>query len=127
METHFKPSGWPTVVPRLLTSDVGGLVEFLRATFGARGEVMPGRPAEMWIGDAVVLVSDGGGVREASPTFLYVYVEDADETFALALVAGAAAVEAPADMPWGDRRATVKDGWGNTWQLATHRAAKLAS
>ena len=27
----------------------------------------------------------------------------------------------PADMPYGDRRATVRDPWGNVWQIATHR------
>jgi len=25
------------------------------------------------------------------------------------------------DTPYGDRRATVKDRWGNTWQIATYR------
>ncbi|MCA3871704.1 MAG: VOC family protein, partial [Burkholderia sp.] len=29
--------------------------------------------------------------------------------------------EAPADMPYGDRRAMVKDAWGNVWQIATHQ------
>jgi uncharacterized glyoxalase superfamily protein PhnB len=31
----------------------------------------------------------------------------------------AVSVEAPADMPYGDRRATVRDEWENTWQIAT--------
>jgi len=30
-----------------------------------------------------------------------------------------AATGAPADMPYGDRRAMVRDEWGNTWQIAT--------
>jgi PhnB protein len=34
----------------------------------------------MTIGDSVVMISDGGGPREAMPAFLYVYVENADET-----------------------------------------------
>lgn len=121
MNAPFKPAGWPDVVPRLLTMDVDGLVAFLRATFDARGEVVPGRPVEMWIGDAVVLVSDGGGVREPSPTFLYVYVDDTDESYRRACAAGATTIDAPADMPYGDRRATLKDLWGNTWQIATYR------
>ena len=121
MKAAFKPDGWPSVVPRLLTSDVHSLVAFLRSTFDARGDVVPGRPAEMKIGDAVVLVSDGGGVRELSPAFLYVYVENTDETCRRAIDAGAHAIEPPDDMPYGDRRATVQDPWGNTWQIATHR------
>jgi uncharacterized glyoxalase superfamily protein PhnB len=50
-----------------------------------------------------------------------VYVEDADETYRLAVDAGAALLEKPMDTPYGDRRATVLDSWGNTWQIATHR------
>jgi PhnB protein len=123
MGASFKPAGWPAVIPRLIVADVDGLIGFLGATFDAQGEAAPGRPAEIWISDSVVLVSDGGGVRDPSPSFLYVYVPDADRTFARALAAGATEVEAPADMPWGDRRATVEDPWGNTWQLATHRPA----
>ncbi len=44
MAGDFKPDGWPTVVPRLLTADVDGLVAFLRRTFDAQGEVNRGRP-----------------------------------------------------------------------------------
>jgi hypothetical protein len=30
-----RPEGWPTVIPRLFTNDVVGLVNFLRVTFRA--------------------------------------------------------------------------------------------
>ena len=65
--------------------------------------------------------SDGGGAREAMPAFLYVYVENADESYQRAIAAGALSIERPADMPYGDRRATVRDSWGNVWQIATYR------
>jgi hypothetical protein len=35
-------------------------------------EFHPGLPAEIRIGDSVVMISDGGGLREAAPAFLYV-------------------------------------------------------
>ena len=41
--------------------------------------------------------------------------------FKQAIDAGAHVVEAPAEMPWGDRRATVSDRWENLWQIATYR------
>ncbi len=66
MTADYKPEGWPTVAPRLVTADAPGLVGFLRHVFGAQGELTPGRPAEMRIGDSILLVSDGGGLREAS-------------------------------------------------------------
>ncbi|WP_461319862.1 VOC family protein [Bradyrhizobium elkanii] len=75
----------------------------------------------MRIGDSIILISDGGGVREAMPAFLYVYVENADETYRRAIVAGAESIEAPADTPYGDTRATARDSWANVWQIATYR------
>jgi len=72
------------------------------------------------IGDSVVMVSGGDGLRDPMPAFLYVYVEGADSTFQRAIAANAISLEVPADMPYGDRRAMVRDPWGNTWQIATH-------
>jgi PhnB protein len=116
-----KPVGWPSVLPRIFTSDVAGLTGFLRIVFGAKGELRSGAPTEIRIGDSIILISDGGGVREAMPAFLYVYVENADETYRRAIAAGAVSIETPADMPYGDRRATVRDSWANVWQIATCR------
>ncbi|MGI5489847.1 VOC family protein [Microtetraspora malaysiensis] len=109
----------PTVTPRIITGDPAGLVDFLKEVFGAQGEIAGERPVEMRFGDSLVMVSDGGGVHADTPAFLIVYVDDTDAAFARAVAAGAAAQEEPADMPWGDRRATVRDKWGNTWQIAT--------
>ena len=117
----FKPDGRRTVIPRVITDDVAGLVGFLKIVFGAIGELQSGAPTEMRIGDSVVMVSDGGGAREAMPAFLYVYVENADETYQRAIAAGAQSIERPADKPYGDRRAMVRDSWGNVWQIATYR------
>jgi PhnB protein len=118
----YKPEGWPAVTPRLFATDVAGLVHFLKAVFDARGDLNTGRPSELRIDDAMVMVSDGGGVRDPMPSFLYVYVPDADLTYRRAIAAGAEALEAPTDMPYGDRRATVRDQWGNIWQIATSGA-----
>jgi uncharacterized glyoxalase superfamily protein PhnB len=122
--SNLTPDGWHTVTPRIFTADVAGLVGFLRAVFNADGEYHEGRPTEIKIGDSIVMISDGGGRRETMPAVLYVYVEDADETYRLAVDSGAESVEKPMDMPYGDRRATVLDPWGNTWQIATHRSAQ---
>jgi len=117
----FKPDGWHTVTPRVFTDDVAGLVGFLKIVFGAVGKLQSEGPTEMRIGDSVVMISDGGGERQAMPAFLYVYVENADEAYQRAIAAGAESIERPGDMPYGDRRATVRDSWGNVWQIATYR------
>lgn len=119
--TRFKPVGWPSVIPRIVSRDLTGLAGFLRDVFKAGGEVRSGAPTEIRIGDSIILISDGGGTREAMPAFLYVYVENADETYRRAITAGAESIETPRDTPYGDRRATVRDAWGNVWQIATCR------
>ena len=117
--SHFQPDGWHTVTPRIVVSTPQGLIEFLSTVFGAQGEHHAGRPAEMRIGDSVIIISDGGGVRDSMPGFLYVYVEDVDAVYQRAIDAGAESLEAPTDLPYGDRRSMVKDSWGNLWQIAT--------
>ena len=118
---QFKPAGWPSVIPRIVTRDLTGLTGFLSDVFDAEGDVRSGAPTEIRIGDSIILISDGGGVRDAMPAFLYVYVENADETYRRAIAAGAESIEAPADTPYGDRRAMVRDTWANVWQIATYR------
>ncbi len=120
MEKPGAPDGWHTLTPRIFAEDPAGLVEFLRAVFGARGSFESKRPSELWIGDSVLMVS-GAEARGAIPACLYVYVQDADETYARAMRAGAEPVEPPVDTPYGDRRAVVRDAFGNTWQIATWR------
>jgi len=119
MSNHVPP-GWPTVIPRLSVAEPHHLVAFLRDVFGARGEFNEQRPSELWLGGSLVMVA---GILERAPTasFLYVYVEDVDAVFRRALSAGAVAMEEPAEMPYGDRRAMIEDPWGNRWQIATHR------
>lgn len=95
----------------------------MTAVFGAKGDLGANRPAEMRIGDSVIIVSDGAGLREPISAFLYVYAEDVDAIYKRAIQAGAESLEVPAEMPYGDRRAMVKDAWGNLWQIATHRDA----
>jgi uncharacterized glyoxalase superfamily protein PhnB len=70
------------------------------------------------------MISDGGGIREPVSGFLYVYVENVDETHRRAVEAGGAPLEPPSDLPYGDRRAMVKDAWGNLWQIASRIHSK---
>jgi uncharacterized glyoxalase superfamily protein PhnB len=115
-----RPVGWRTVTPRIVVNDPAGLLSFLKRVFGAEGELRPGGPAVIPIGDSNVMVSEAGP-REAFPAFLYVYVDDADATYRRAIDAGAVSIEVVWDTPYGDRRGMVRDPWGNVWQVATHR------
>ncbi len=110
-------SGYHCVTPRLVVPDVRAQVDFLRAVFDATGEVAADRPADIRIGDSLVMVSSTAE-RDPFPAFLYVYVDDADVTYERAVAAGATTLEAPLDTPYGDRRAMVRDPFGNVYQIA---------
>lgn len=100
-----------------MVDDVDAQVRFLRHVFDARGDADPARPAEIRIGDSLLMISSSGE-RSAFPAFLYVYVDDADATFARAIEAGATVIEEPVDTPYGDRRAMIRDPFGNVVQIA---------
>ena len=117
----FQPDGWHTVTPRIVVRDAENLITFIKTVFQAHGEFRNGLPAEIRIGDSVVMISGSDGLREPMPAFLYVYVADTDSTYQRAIAAQAVSLEIPADLPYGDRRAMVRDPWGNTWQIATHQ------
>ena len=112
--------GWHTVTPRIIVTEPEALLGFLKAIFDAQGEFRPQFPTEVKIGDSLIMVSDGGGQRDTMSAFLYVYVDDVDSTYRRALSAHAISIEPPAEMPYGDRRATVKGPWGNIWQIASY-------
>ena len=117
------PAEFRTLTPRSIVADVDAEVAFLRAVFSASGDVVPGRPVELTIGDSLLMVSDG---RDPFPAMLYVYVEDADAVYEQAVAAGATTMEEPADQAYGDRRAMVRSPQGNVFQIA-HRLSDRSS
>ena len=110
--------GYHTLTPRLVVADVDAQVGFLQEVFDAAAEIHPGQPVELRIGDSLVMISGSEAGRDLFAAFLYVYVADADATFGRAVAAGASVIEAPLDTPYGDRRAMVRDPFGNVLQIA---------
>src|SRR5262249_31003087 len=105
------PAGFHTVTPRVVVEGADRFVAFLNRVFGVAGKSETSQPAQIRIGDSLLMIGEVGE-REAFPAFLYVYVEDVDAVFRRAVEAGAEVLEAPERMPYGDRRAMVKDSWG---------------
>jgi uncharacterized glyoxalase superfamily protein PhnB len=117
---EYKPEGWPAVVPRIFADAPDELVDFIKHVFDATGSFHATRPSELHIGNAMIMIS-GTTEREPTSAYLYVYVPDADRSHRRAVERGALSIEDPRDLPYGDRRAMVRDRWGNIWQIATHR------
>jgi PhnB protein len=129
MSQSWKPSGYTSVAPYLITRNAARVVDFLSEALGAvplrrfdmpDGSVMH---AEVRIDDTVVMLGEAGGDWAAAPSHVHVYVSDVDASYALALRAGGVAVQAPTQREGDpDRRGGVKDPGGNTWWLSTQLA-----
>jgi len=129
MAESFKPEGYTTVSPYLITAGAQSVITFVEQAFGARalrryelpdGSIMH---AEVQIGDSVVMLGDSGPEWPAVPAHLHVYVEDVDATYDRALKAGGVSIQAPKRQREDpDRRGGVKDPAGNTWWIATQIA-----
>lgn len=115
------PEGWHSVTPRLVVHNPKQLVDFLKAAFGATGDYESNRPSQMKIGDSLVMVSGVTGFVPSVPAYLYLYIDDCDAVYGRAIAAGATSLEAPEDLHYGDRRATIRDPEGNVWQIGTHK------
>ncbi len=118
------PKGWHSITTRLVVHDPKAMIRFLTQAFCASGDFNPNAPSIMSIGDSKVMVS-AVGPREPTAAFLYLYVDDADATYRRAMQAGAVSIEEPVNTPYGDRRAMVKDPFGNDWQVATYEGSSI--
>ena len=76
--------------------------------------------AEIRVGDSVVEMGEAHGKYLPMEAMFYLYVPDCDAVYRRALAAGATSIFEPADKPYGDRTAAVKDAFGNQWHIATH-------
>lgn len=120
------PEGYHSVTPYLVVQDAAKLIDFLKDAFGGEERERLPRPdggvghAEVKIGDSIVMMGDASPEFGPMPTMIYLYVNDADAVYNRAVRAGAASLEEPSDQFYGDRRAGVKDQFGNLWYIATH-------
>jgi len=128
---HYVPQGKPSLMAYLHPHRAEPLLAFLTKAFGADQIEKYGTPdgvimhAQARIGgDSVIEMGEAGGEIQPSPTMFYLYVPDAEASYFRAMNAGASSVHAPADQPYGDRTAAVKDVFGNMWYLATHTQAQ---
>jgi PhnB protein len=118
--------GFHTVTPYLMVQEAAKLIDFVKQAFGAAELLRTtgsagGIHAEVRIGDSMVMMGGGGAWSgEPMPAAIYLYMDDVDAVYTRALQAGATSISEPADQPYGDRLAGVKDAFGNVWYISTH-------
>ena len=121
------------VTPYLTIPSRGGqaAVEFYRAAFGAeelfRNLAQDGERlmhSRLLINGGTVMLSDEfpdyGGEQDITPkgVTLHLQVDDADEWWNRALLAGCVPVSPMADQFWGDRYGRLMDPFGHCWSIA---------
>ena len=121
------PKGYQTVTPYLCVKKAEQLLEFVKEAFGATETFRTtgsagGLHAEVRIGSSMVMIGGMESLEHESPATIYMYVEDVDSLYDRAVKAGGISMQAPQDQPYGDRVASVKDAFGNTWYIASHIA-----
>ncbi len=135
--TQSIPNGYQTLTPSFTFRDSKKAIDFYKKAFNA--EVLDFFPdptgqgvmhATIKIGNSIVMMGDeipgaenckSAETTGGSPISLYVYVSDADAAFKQAVAAGGTETMPVADMFWGDRAGTIKDPFGYSWMIATHK------
>ena len=132
------PDGYHTITPSFTFKDSKKAIEFYKKAFGAKVIDLMLDPsgrrtmhATIQIGNSIVMMGDEMPGAENcaksaetlgnSPISFYIYVPDADAAFKQAVAAGGTTVMPVADMFWGDRCGTLKDPFGYSWMVATHK------
>lgn len=123
------PEGYQQVMPYLILPDAEKFMEFVQKVFGAKEKykVMSENDdtaimhAEVTIGNSVIMFAQSTDDWEPSTAGLYVYVENADETYQRALGEGAVSLKEMSDQSYG-RTGGVKDPSGNSWWIVSNPA-----
>lgn len=127
----WKPEGMQTVTPSFAVEGCAAAIEVYKKVFGAveKSRWMDPSGKLIWhahlaIGDSNLFVNEYNpgmsGPKGGGGESLWLYVEDADQMFERAKVAGFKVVMPMADQFWGDRVGSVMDNWGNHWTFAKH-------
>jgi PhnB protein len=121
------PSDYGAVTPYIVVKGAAGLIDFMKAAFGAeeRGR-FPSEDgtlahAEVTIGGRVIQMFDAKPGWPDTPAFITLYVEDAEAIRDAAVAAGGTEITPLGDNAWGDRMCRVRDPFGNIWWIQTHR------
>ncbi len=121
----YRPDGFGTISPYIMSGNPDELIEFLKTAFYADELNRSINPANGEIANCILKIGASSFmISQARNQFLnmrtsfYLYVEDVDGMYNRALEKGAKSEFAPADMPYDDRQAGVIDPSGNYWWIS---------
>ncbi len=127
------PEGYHSISPSLTCKNAASAIDFYKSVFGATEIMrMPGPDgkimhAELKIGDSIIFINDEFPGMAAAPapgvtpsTYLFLYTEDVDSVYNLAVSMGSKVMMPLDNMFWGDRYGKVMDPFGHVWGVAQH-------
>ena len=129
------PDGYHSITPSLVVKDGKKAIDYYKKVFEAKDKGTMMTPdgksvahAELEIGDSKIMLSDEFPEMKClsptsiggSPISLYLYVEDVDKTFNLAVSEGATVLYPVADQFWRDKHGSIQDPFGHIWSISTH-------
>ena len=117
-----------TIVPILIYEDVGRAVDWLCGAFGFTERLRAARDgvvghAQLVVGNGAIMMGRQGGPYRLPSAgevcqYVLVHVEDVDRHHDRAKQFGARIVDAPANMPFGERQYTAEDPAGHRWTFS---------
>jgi len=134
-QTESMPQAASSLIPYLCYRDAAAAIDFYKRAFGATELMRLAEPsgkighAELQIGEVILMMSDEYPDYDAvsaetlggSPIKLHLYVPDVDQFAQRAVAAGAIVSRPIEDQSYGDRAGQLKDPFGYTWMVATHK------
>ena len=127
---QFVREGRQAVTTYLHPQRADPLIAYLKRAFGATELEKHASPegivfhAAVRIGDSTIEMGEAGGAAHPAPTMFYVYLPNVEAAYQRAIDAGGTSISPPADRPYGDRTAAVKDPFGNLWYVARQIARR---
>jgi len=119
------PDMQQTVMPYLIINNAVDFIRFAEKVFGAKEIMRHTREdgqaimhAQVMIGGCTIMFADASEQFPATATGLFIYVENADETYEKALAEGAFSIMPPGDQSYG-RSCGVKDIFGTSWWVTS--------
>jgi PhnB protein len=117
------PKNHQAVMPYLMMEDAAAFIDFIKTVFNAEMTHESMRDGivghcEAQISGSTIMFSNIRGDWKPATANMFVYVNDADETYAKAMAGGATSVMDVADQDYG-RSGGVTDPHGNVWWITS--------
>ncbi len=117
------PKGHQAIMPYLMMEDAAAFIEFIKTVFDAEITEQSMRDGiighcEAQISGSTIMFSNSRDEWKPATANMFVYVQDADETYKKAIDAGSASVMEMADLEYG-RSGGFTDPFGNVWWVTS--------